>query len=570
MVWRDAASLRKAPIVRTAILPPDGTTFEFLSIGGAPPMISRDGTKVVFGAQEPGKPRTLWIRSLDTLVSRQLAGTDGASFPFWSPDGRFVAFFANNALKKVEVSGGAPVVLCNINDARGGSWSVDGRTILFAGRYTPILRVSSAGGTPVAITKMEGRFTTHRWPEALPDGRHFLFLGSPSGQDDPANTVFVGRLDGKLQKPLFTASTDPHYADGYIIFVRDWILTAQPFDLKKLELTGDAFPLKEQQVEENRLSSRSMVSVAANGTLIYQTGSAIQNVQLEWLDRTGKLLGNVGDPAPYAGFSLSPDVKSVLVGTTLTRPANIWFLDLVRGVKSRVTLNDAIDSLPRWSPDGKRFVYRSEGDGRTRFILRDQSTGFEQRIYDATFPGSPGSWSSDGERLFYTVNGASSRGDLWWMSLRDRKPHPYLVTPQSEVQPRVSPDGNWIAYQADETGSMEIYLAPFPPTGAKWQVSNGGGVLAEWRGDGKELFYLVPGTKIMAVPIALGTPPQIGQAVALFDLVAGMAGPGMYSVTADGQRFLVNARIGGAPPPAPIIVVQHFDRELRAAADREE
>ncbi len=515
VLWRDRGAHRSAPVIRTAVLPPERAEFDFTNFG-APPAISADGTKIVFGAAIQGKQRTLWVRPLDSLVAQELAGTEGASFPFWSPDGRFIAFFAGNSLKKMEVTGGAPVVLCNVNDGRGGSWSPDGQTIVFAGRLTPIVRVPAAGGSPVEVTKLDERAATHRWPEFLPDSRHFLYLASPTGNEDASNSIFVGSVDGRTQTQLVTAANDPHYVDGCLVFVRDRILTAQPFDAKRLAVTGDAFPLKEQQVEVTPLMSRSIVTLSRAGILVYQTGSGSRLSQPTWLDRAGKIVGTVGDAAAYAGLTLAPEGRSVLTYLTVAPQSNIWSMDLARGIKSRITFNNGIDSSPIVSPDGRRLIYTTFTLGRFRFTLKDIATGAEQVLLEAIAAGVPAvtGWSPDGQTILYSLGGRSTRSDIFWMSLADRKPHLYLGTEFIENAARFSPDGKWVAYHSNETGFNEVYVAPFPPTGAKWQVSSGGGVVPRWRGDGKELFHVVPGTpaRIMAVPITLGTTPQMGAA----------------------------------------------------------
>lgn len=573
MLWRNGIAQQNRRLVRTVILPPDKTSFDFLT-AGAPPAISPDGTKIVFGAVEAGKTRSLWVRPLDSFVAQQLAGTEGASFPFWSPDGRYIAFFADNVLKKVEVSGGAAVVLCNVVDGRGGSWSPDGQTIIFAGRYTPILRVPAAGGRPVEVTTFDGGEGTHRWPEFLPDSRHFLYVGAATGNENRANMINVGSIDGKTRKPLVTATDEAHYVDGFLLFVRDRILTAQAFDLKALAVKGEAFPLNEQQVETTPLFGRSIVSVSAGGTLVYQTGAGTQTTQLTWFDRGGKVLGVIGEPGPYLGAVMAPDEKQVLTFFTLPNESNIWAFDLVRGVRSRITFNSATDGHPIWSPDGQKMIYTSLKGGHFRFLLRNLATGSEEVLRESDAPGVPAvtSWSADGQRILYTEGGRTTRGDIWWMSLADRKPHLYIGTPFLENGGRLSPDGKWVAYFSNETGTNEVYVAPFPPTGARWQVSSGGGIVPRWRSDGRELFYVVSGSPpaMMAVPIAMGATPEVGRAVKLFGMRAGPASVTMYDVTRDGRRFVVNCLVGDQPPPAPLYVVQHFDRELRAAVEHRE
>jgi Tol biopolymer transport system component len=573
MAWRSANTQRAATPMRTYILPPEKTSFDVLATG-APPAISPDGQRIVVGIAEPGKKRLLYLRDLNSLAMQPLAGTEDAMFPFWSPDGRFVAFFADSALKKMEVSGGAPVIVCSVTDGRGGSWSPDGRTIVFGGRYTPIQRVAASGGTPVDVTQLGRNEATHRFPEFLPDSRHFLYLGSITGNEDPSNTIYVGSIDGRESKALISGADEPHYLNGSIIFVRDHILTAQRFDLDKLAVLGDAVPLKEQHIESTMLFSRSIVTVGRSGTLVYEIGLAATNSRLNWFDRSGKVLGTVGEDAPYASVALSPDQNSVGLRINAS-PANLWNIDLVRGVKTRATFGNTQDYGPIWSPDGRRMLYSSMLGRTFALYVKDLTTGREEELLRGDVASGtlvPTSWSPDGDKILYNSGGLRTRGDIFWMSLSERKPRPYLATPFIEASGRFSPDGHWIAYSSTESTRAEIYLAPFPATGAKWQVSSTGGVTPRWRQDGKELYYVSPGVPgaMWAAPITLGSAPQIGKAVKLFDFVIAQPSPSLYDVSNDGKRFVVNTRIGETPPPSPLIVVQHFDNELRDALEHRE
>ena len=574
ILWRDVRARRTALPIRTALLPPAGARFAFVG-GGSPPAISADGRKIVFGVAKTGTRPTLWVRSLDALAAQELPGTLGASYPFWSPDGRTVAFFADGALKKMDVSGGAAVTICDGIDGRGGSWSSDGGTIIFADRYSAIKRVPAAGGTPIDVTKTDENTTSHRWPEFLPDSPYFLYLASPIGSQDPRNTIRVGSIDGNVEKTLITAANDPHYVKGHILFVRDRILTVQRFDPKKLELVGDAVPLKEQPIEDTPQLSKTIVSVSRAGTLLYQTGLPARESQPVWRDRSGKELGAVAEPGLFNYMSLSPDAKMVVVSRTSAPQTNLWMYDLARGVKSRLTFGDSLDVAPVWSPDSRKIIYGSiRPGGSFDLMLRDLATGSEQRLLHKKVVGTPSatSWSNDGQRILFNEAGKRTRGDIWWMAIADGVLRPYLSTTFPENSGRFSPDGKWVAYQSSESGAAEVYIAPFPPTGAKWQVSVNRGGQARWRGDGKELYFAVStGSEfeLMAVPVELGVTPQIGAPVALFSFRSPPVTSSVYDVTSDGQRFLVNARVGEDLPPEPVMIVQNFDRELRDAFARE-
>jgi Tol biopolymer transport system component len=571
--WRDRTATRNAAPVRTVIVAPEKTSFAF-GASGAPPVISPDGTKIVFGAAENGKPQSLWIRSIDALEPRRLAGTEGGMCPFWSPDGRSIGFFDATSLKKMDISGGGPVALCDVADARGGSWSGDGRTIIFASHFSPISRISASGGTAVEVTKLSSTTSTHRWPEFLPDSKHFLFLAAVVGVEDPLNAIAIGNIDGGPWKAIITDANEPHYACGAILFTHRGTLTAQAFDAKTLTLRGDPVPLKEQHIESLAVYSRSVVSVSANGeTLLYQIGTGSTSTQLLWIDRSGKPVGAVGDPAPYRSLALAPDGKKVLATIGAAMPANLWLFDVERNVKTRVTFTDSIDLSPVWSPDGMRMIYTTARVRGAPLMLHDLATAHEEVLLQASRGASPfaASWSAGSQQILYAMNAPNTRGDIYSMSFADRKPHVYLSTPFNEVVPRFSPDGKWVAYQSQQSGTWEVYLAPFPATGAKWQVSNDGGMVPRWRGDGRELYY-VNGDKLIAVPISLDATPQIGRPVELFAYRfayrVGETGGGMYDVAADGQRFLMNARYGDDVPVNQFVLMQHFDNELREALGR--
>jgi eukaryotic-like serine/threonine-protein kinase len=564
--WQRAAADKSAPPVRLSILPPDGTEFDF-RFTAAPPAISPDGMKVVFGATKDAQ-RHLWLRRLDNATSTMLPGTVNATFPFWSPDSRFIAFFADGKLKRQEIGGGAPVAICDVAEGRGGSWNADG-TIIFGGRYTPIFKVATAGGSPSEVTAFDAsqHDLTHRWPQFLPDGRHFLFLASPVGSEDPANMICVGSLDVKMRKPVLAASSQPLYLDGHLLFSREQLLMALKFDEKALQGVGEAVAVGEQQIEPDVILSRSVLSVSRNGTLLYQIGEGLSKSQLAWFERSGKPAGTAGDPMHYGTMSLSRDERFVFFSPRASPTTNIWMFDVQRGVKSRITFGASRDIWPQPSPDGTKLLYAASSRNRNELRLRDLATGVEKTLVTNELGIGAPSWSADGRTIAFGRVDRITRGDVWTMSLADGTARPYLATDAVENFPRISPDGRWMAYQSNESGRAEIYVAPIPPTGAKWQVSASGGLMPHWRGDGKELFY-VSDLKLMAVPIALGPTPIIGQAQMLFPIRPVTSIAIVYDQTSDGQKFLVNSRTGDDPAPRAMTVVQRFDNELRAATRR--
>jgi len=530
-------------------------------------VISPDGKKIVFSAALGTAVRTLWVRTIDSSAPRQLNGTEGAGHPFWSPDSRYIAFYADGSLKKVHFSGGAPVVICASDPYRGGDWSRDG-TILIGYNGSGVLKVSSAGGTPVPVTSLDEtqRDTTHRFPSFLPDGKHFLFLAGPHTADNTLDVICVGSMDTKMRKPLIHATSNAAYYDGWILFVRDQILMAQRFDAKTLETSGDPIALPEQRIEFDGITGRAIFSIATDGTLVYETGEGLRQTQLTWVERSGKTLQTIGEPQPFGQVSLSNDGR--YVAYSLLPRQSIWMYDIGRGITTRITNSKSRDSAPIWSPDGTKIVFSSNRTGHAYDLyVYDTRTAAEELLLASDKDKIPTSWSPDGQYILYNLLSLGpNRVDIGYFSFADHKAHVYLATPFVEVGARFSPDGKWVAYSSSESPPLQLYIAPFPPTGAKWQVSSRSGGTPHWRGDGKELYYYSAATKILAVPIHLSTPPEIGQTVTLFDVHFGLTPT--WDVTADGQRFLINSRGGDTAGPAPLTLVQHFDTELREAEEK--
>ena len=569
--FRDRAAYRRVSPIRTSLLLPPGVDF---AVNGEAPALSPDGKRVVFAVAAAGKPRVLLIRSLDSVTARELPGTDNASYPFWSPDGRHIAFFADGKLKKTQWSGGSPIALCDVSDARGGSWSHRG-TIVFGSRVGPIMRVPAAGGVATEATALAQENTTHRWPHFLPDGVHFLFMSSSGGGEDLGNAICVGSTAEKMLKPLVQVSSQPLFFREHLLFVRDQNLMAQRFDQSKLTTTGDAMPLAEQGIEFDPLFSRALLDISPAGSAVYRAGNAIVNSRLVWLDATGKEIGPAGEPDAYGRIRLSPDGTTVVYsvrGGSVKR--NLWTLELERGVKSRLTMSESIDSNPVWSPDGKRIAYSSallSKKGRFGDIyVKDLATGAEQILVETKNNKTPIHWSSDGQMLWYSEFGGGAQADIWFYTFADQKSHLYAGSKVAEGQPAMSPDGKWVAFQTNETGRVEVYVAPFPATGAKRQVSAGGGSSPRWRKDGKALFYstLAPNTSVVLVPITFTDWPQIGQAKTLFSYRSVVSAPPAIDMTPDGQRFLLNARIGEEAPQAPFTLVQNLEAQLREAEEK--
>jgi Tol biopolymer transport system component len=559
--------------VHAYIPAPEKASFAFVGDRTAPLVISPDGTRLAFGATGSDGKQLLWVRALQAATSLPLPGTEGATYPFWSADSRFIGFFAEGKLKKIEAAGGPAQGLCDAPDGRGGTWSRED-TIIFAPTYNgPLYKVSAAGGTPVQVTELDSSLheNTHRWPQALPDGRHFLYFAR-SLQAEVSST-YVGSLDGKGRKLLFRSWSNVVYATaGYLLFVRDANLMAQPFDPKDLSVRGDAVPVA-NGVLENLPYSRAIVSVSDNGILAYGTlGNMAEPSRLRWLDRAGKQIGTVGDPATYSAPRLSPDGKrlAVAVGDPARATTDIWIYDLVGGDKTRLTFDPSINSQPVWSPDGSHIAFYSNRKNSFPQLYQKASNGAgnEESLLDSRMQDRPDDWSPDGKFIVFEPN--TSVNALWLLPLSsDRKPTVFLGGESGTypTEARFSPDGKWLAYVEYGSGKREVYVTPFPGKTGKWQVSAAGGRYPRWRGDGKELFFLAQNdTTLMAVDVDLsGSAPRISTPKELFGvrLVYSPMSPewGAYDVAADGKRFLVDS-MDQAPIAEPINLVLNWDAEL--------
>ena len=555
---------KEVSVFRFTLTPPENTIF-----AGQVPIISPDGQRAAFVVRDSSGGTLIWVRPLSSLVATSLTGTAEAAYPFWSPDSRFLGFFQNGKLKKIEATGGPTQTIADAPAGRGGIWSSAGIIVFSPFSTSGLQQVSQAGGTPTELTKLDStrKEDSHRWPCFLPDGRHFVYLGRSTQEEN--NGIFLGSLDSKDKTLLLHVSSNAVFASsGYLLFVRERSLMAQQFNADKGELSGEAFPIAED-VGFDQSRNYGLFSASTNGVLAFGLGAgAFGNRQLVWFDRSGKRLDKVGTPGILFDFSLSPDEKRVAFRRIdrQTRNEDLWMLDLARGTESRFTFRPSREDDPVWSPDGSKILFDSNPDGVSNLYQKIASgAGSEELLLKSTSADYPLDWSADGRYILFGREDPKTKSDLWILPLTgDKKPFPYVNTEAVEYTGRFSPDGRWIVYSSDESGKFEVYVQAFPVTSGKWQVSIGGGAAPIWSKDGKEIFYLAPDKKLMAVEVkTVGPSLEQGIPKPLFATdVDRYQVPNRYAVSKDGKRFLVNNAIESTGAK-PIAIVLNWTADIK-------
>ena len=545
---RQFSIVPEAPEMRLEINMPDGNAMHFA--------IAPDGRAIVYARS--GR-RGLQVREFHDSAWRTLTGTEGAEYPFWSPDGRSLGFFANNRLQRVEVDGGAPQPLATVITPAGGTWNRDGVILFVPNDNGGVFQVPAGDGESRMVTPQRSPPLATRLPQFLPDGRRFLFHVARGGE--PAG-VYVGELGSDAIQRILPANAPALYGSGHLWFIRDGVLVAQAFDPATLALSGPIMPVADD-VRVGLLGNSISPSVA--GPVAYRVsldrGTPALLRQLVWFDRSGKQVGAVGAPGAAASNpSLSPDGRSLLLQRTVQENIDLWLIDLQRNVSSRVTDNPGIDSMPVWSPDNNRVIFNSTSTGEGLAIATLDKTRAQERL-DLPFGDGPKiatDWSADGHFVLYTHFNQSATTDVWALSMEgERKPLPVATTRYNEREAQFSPDGKWVAYESDEAGSPEIYLQPFPGPGARQRVSDTGGTQARWRRDGRELYYIAADETLMAVAIDLtAAPPSVGTPARLFKTNISpirSISRQQYVVSRDGQRFLILTDEEGPVPPITLL-----------------
>lgn len=534
--------------------------------------VSPNGHAIVFAAAAPQGQATLWIRALDDLTARPIAGTENAVDPFWSPDSRWVGFVSDGKLKKTPASGGPVQEVAAVGNSRGASWGPDD-AILFARANSTLFRVASTGGPVTAVTKLDKsqQEGTHRWPQFLPDGRHLLY-GIRSSL--PSQTgIYASSLDGKVKKLLVHTESAGYYVPpGFVVYLDGDMLLGQEFDAVRLELKGQPFAIVEGVGHAS--TGFGAFSASMNGVLAY-AGPILRSTRLTWFDRGGKALDRVTPPGDYTDFRLSPDEKQI-AGSLIdvkTGTVNIWLTDVARGSTSPFAFGYSLNASPVWSPDGTRILYRTVRKGMAELYQKSASGGGKDQpvqldenqraVLAQAVTSVPDHWSPDGRYLIYSV--LSSNWQLWVLPLSGdaRKPYKLFDSPADNTHGNFSPDGRLVAYTSNESGNWQVHVQTFPVSDRKWQISTNGGYEPRWRADGREIYYLSEDRDLMAVDVRPG--PSFGIPKQLFHT---RVFPGVsaqrtnYVPSRDGRSFLINIQTGEAPPN-PITVVLNWTAGLK-------
>jgi Tol biopolymer transport system component len=561
-----AARGNSMPLIQAVIPTPENVSLDATGDFGGAAVISPDGQAIAFSAHASGNPRALWVRRLAEGAPQRLAGTDDASFPFWSPDSRSIAFFARGKLYKINANGGPVLALADAPSARGGAWGKNDDILYEQDFQSPLTRVSAQGGTISAATVLDsGRHTTHRWPWFLPDGRHFLFLATNhNGGIQEQNGVYFGSLDNKETHLVVASDSGAQFANGYLLFHSQNALMAQPFDPSSGKLSGDATVLIDRVALDLGVW-RTIFSVSNTGILEYQAGTFSTGSELVMVDRTGKELGHIGEREHYSTMRVSPDGKRLATAMG-DQKLNLWVMDLTRkGAATRLTFEQGSVDNASWSADGSEIYYnvfpgtaagntpissssaeiyvkRANGSGGSKLLVQEKALIPGNRLRPAAMLPA---LDTSGKNLIYIRREGPVGNTIVSIPASGTGDTTTLVTPGSPqgniVDFRLSPDGRWLAYTSTESGRSDVYLVSYPNSGSgRWQISGNGGQAVAWRGDGKELFYFGIDNHVYAVPFRTdGAQPDIGAPQQLFS-IPNTAFNGFYEVMPDGKSFLVN------------------------------
>ncbi|MCU1307576.1 MAG: serine/threonine protein kinase [Acidobacteriaceae bacterium] len=530
--------------VRTVVDPPEKVTLNLVGDFAGPPVLSPDGSTLAFTAIGVDAKTAIWVRPMNALEAHMLPGSEGATFPFWSPDGRSLGFFADGKLKTIELSGGSAVVICDAQFGRGGSWGPNGVIIFAPSTQTSLMRVSATGGEPVALTQLDkAQQTSHRWPFFLPDGKHFLYLAINHDPSHAAyDAVYYASLDGRENRQLFRSGSNVLYGSVFLLFARVDQLMAQPFDPASGTLSGEPQALAAGVVDD--VSTWHMDATASNNGLLVFGSGGTADWKLVWMDRNGKQLGLVADKLTnLQSGRISPQGDRVALQID-TGTNDVWVLDLARGIRTRLTFGQVTSSFPVWSPDGKWLAYNTSRNGQAQISRKPaDGSGAEELLLNDQQPIVPTDWSQDGKYLIYMRGTLGNDLEVWALPLEGER-KPFLVVPRPTNafahQGRLSPDGRWLAYASTESGTSQIYVVPFHGGQGKWQVSTTEGSQPKWSRDGKELYFANDITRVLSAVSVKETSGalQFGPAITL--ATAQATQQFIYDVSPDGKKILLD------------------------------
>jgi Tol biopolymer transport system component len=563
-----AASIlgRQAPeiqVIRFDVPPPVAGRFHLAPDNPGPAVVSPDGTMLAYSARDETGAVQLWVRALDESEARPMSGTENAQYPFWSPDSKRIGYFSNGKLRVVEAAGGPPLALCDAGEGKGGSWGRNG-VIVFAPSYnTPLHRVSETGGESAPVTEFdeERMDNSHRHPRFLPDGDHFLYMARSASGTYEGQAVMIGSLDGSVNRQLMRAPAAVEYASGNLLFVRDRTLMARPFDARALEFTGDAFPVAEAVTLLPAGTVIGVYSASQNGVLAYQSGAGDEgNFRLVWRDREGNELGALGEPGNIGEVHLVPggELAAVQVEEMAAGSGDVWVVDLRRNLFTRFTFEPGYELGLTPTPDGEAIFFSLQKVGVYALVKKEiGGSGDGEVVYESTTEMYPSSVSPDGTTLALFKGGETSSFDIWMLPLDDEgEPSPFIATDFNDVNAVFSPDGRWLAYQSDESGSPQVYVTAYPDRGRKWQISTDGGQGPRWSHDGSEILYQASDGSLVAVRVA----PRdggllIGEAERLFSTMIQPTGSYFWDISVDGERVLAIEAVSPLEVPNLSVVV---------------
>jgi len=566
-----------AQTIRSFIpMPPN--TYLKNQMGGGHVALSPAGDRIAFVGVDTTGTSNLWVRSLNGLSAQMLSGTDGAAFPFWSPDGRMIAFFSGSKLKKIDAAGGTPFTICDASNPRSGSWSSSGVIVFSPSSGSDgLFKVQAAGGDPVQLTRTDTarNEATHRWPWFLPDGDHFLFFirTSAAGSGSNSDSLCIGSVSTGEIRRFAHGISDAAYANGRLLYMRESALMAHPFDYEKATFTAEPVPVV-QEIQYDSRFSRAVFTVSSNGLLLYQAGASRWGREIALFDTSGAMIKSLGRPELYQDAAISSDQKRIAMELIDLQAHNtdIWIYEIARGIQTRFTFDAHADFVPHWSPDDRRIVFSSNRKSHFDLYIKNTSGSASDELL-TDFGGVDKyatDWSADGNYILFDMTGDSTQQtDIWVLPVTgDRKPVPFLKTPFSEWGARFSPDMRWVLYHSDESGSPHIYVRPFVPPGGtdgglvsgKWQISNEPADWAIWRNDGKALIFMTQRGPWIADVRATGNDFEI-LGVEPYANFRSKYQVTLIDMTSDGLTVLGSIPPGGEKS-VPLTLITNWDTEL--------